>query len=600
MATVYLARDRRHGREVAVKVLRPELAASLGAERFLNEIAIAARLAHPHIVPLFDSGEAGGFLYYVMPFVTGRSLRTLLEREPQLDPAAALAIVSQVARALDHAHRMGVLHRDVKPENILLSGTDAFVTDFGIAKAVTSAGGPNLTRTGFAMGTPGYMSPEQAAGVRDLDARTDVYGLACVTYEMLIGETPGLWPTEEATRLGRLLDASPEHRHRLDTLPGRIEQVLAKALAMRPADRFATPLEFADRLTAVFVARAEYSAAEVRRIVARAAELQAKRPTEEGVLTIGALEQVAAEVGIPPTSVREAMHELGLALDIDAPTAVAAESPGRGRYDDSEVRRIFERAIELEQGRARHELELSHTGLQEIAAEVGLLPDHIDEAVRELSELRESDEGPSEPSDVVAERPWEMTLAPSKTVVVERSAPGEISEPGHALLVQEIRRSLGTQGRLARTGTSLMWSGALTWSGALSSLDATRGVRIAISATGGRTYFRLEEHIDSVPGRGFGAIAGGLTGFGLGMSEPSVWLAAFFGIMLGTIGAIVVPRAILAGEASQSEHQLRALAARLVTVTNRALKAPSSSQSDRVRSTPHGMGDENVSPSPVR
>ncbi|UCG87137.1 MAG: serine/threonine protein kinase, partial [Gemmatimonadota bacterium] len=179
MATVYLASDLKHGRPIAIKVMRPDLAASLGSDRFLKEIEIAARLTHAHIVPLHDSGEADGFLYYVMPYVEGSSLRTLLNREPRLGMSQAISIAEQVADALDYAHRMGVLHRDIKPENILLSHGHAFVADFGVAKAVSTAGGETITRTGFGLGTPGYMSPEQAAGVRDIDQRTDVYGLAC-------------------------------------------------------------------------------------------------------------------------------------------------------------------------------------------------------------------------------------------------------------------------------------------------------------------------------------------------------------------------------------------------------------------------------------
>ncbi|MDH5550935.1 MAG: serine/threonine protein kinase, partial [Gemmatimonadota bacterium] len=169
MATVYLAQDLKHERDVALKVLRPDLAASIGTQRFLKEIAIAARLSHPHIVALHDSGESQGFLYYVMPYVDGESLRALLRRSAPLPLGVVLGITRQVADALGYAHRMGVLHRDIKPENILLAQGHAFVVDFGIAKAVSTAGGPPTTRTGFALGTPGYMSPEQAAGVRHID-----------------------------------------------------------------------------------------------------------------------------------------------------------------------------------------------------------------------------------------------------------------------------------------------------------------------------------------------------------------------------------------------------------------------------------------------
>src|SRR5690606_21552840 len=182
MATVYLARDLKHDREVALKVLRPELAAVLGAERFLAEIKITARLDHPHILTLIDSGAADGFLYYVLPYVRGESLRQRLIREKQLGLDEALAVTRQVASALDYAHRQGVIHRDIKPENILLQEGEAILADFGIALAVKEAGGNRLTETGLSLGTPQYMSPEQATGDRLVDARSDVYSLAAVLY----------------------------------------------------------------------------------------------------------------------------------------------------------------------------------------------------------------------------------------------------------------------------------------------------------------------------------------------------------------------------------------------------------------------------------
>ncbi len=310
MATVHLARDAKHDREVAVKVLKPELAAAVGPNRFLREIKITARLNHPHILPLLDSGEADSFLYYVMPFVSGGSLRQLLRSEADVSVEAAVRITEQVASALDHAHRLGVVHRDMKPENILFSEGHAIVADFGIAKAVSSISRDQLTKSGFPLGTPGYMSPEQAAGSTAQDPRTDVFGLACVTYEMLVGETPGLWPTEEAVRMGRFLDASPDHRTRLEQLPGRLEQVLTKALALRPADRFATPGEFAGALAGSSEHTERLSDSVVRDVVERAAELDAQHVTEEGALSVGGVERVAAEVGIPPARVREAMAEL--------------------------------------------------------------------------------------------------------------------------------------------------------------------------------------------------------------------------------------------------------------------------------------------------
>ena len=190
MATVYLAHDLKHDREVAIKVVHQELAAALGGERFLAEIKTTARLQHPHILPLLESGEAGGLLYYVMPFVAGESLRDRLNREKQLPIEDAVRIAREVADALGYAHGHGIVHRDIKPENILLQGNHAAVADFGIALAVQSAGGTRLTQTGLSLGTPNYMSPEQAMGDKTIDARSDIYALGAVTYEMLTGEPP--------------------------------------------------------------------------------------------------------------------------------------------------------------------------------------------------------------------------------------------------------------------------------------------------------------------------------------------------------------------------------------------------------------------------
>jgi serine/threonine protein kinase len=310
MATVYLAADMKHRRHVAVKVLRPDLAASIGTDRFLKEIEIAAGLAHPHIVPLHDSGEARDFLYYVMPYIEGESLRARLNRERRLSVSTAIRIAGDVADALNYAHGVGVLHRDIKPENILFAHGHAVVADFGVAKAITTAADPSFTRTGLALGTPGYMSPEQAAGVRDVDVRTDVYGLGCVLYEMLVGETPGLWLTDEAVRLERFLDASNEHRAILDTLSGSLEQVLVKALAMHPDKRYATATAFATALKAAPSRTATYREGEVTDIIKRASELELERPAPPDALSVGGVEQVAAQVGIPPARVREAVHDL--------------------------------------------------------------------------------------------------------------------------------------------------------------------------------------------------------------------------------------------------------------------------------------------------
>jgi eukaryotic-like serine/threonine-protein kinase len=198
MATVYLAHDLRHDRRVAIKVLRPELAAVIGAERFLREIKTIANLQHPHILGLIDSGEVHGTAYYVMPFVEGESLRDRLTREKQLPIAEAVRLATEVASALDYAHRHGVIHRDIKPENVMLHDGSALVADFGIALAVSSAGGSRMTETGMSLGTPHYMSPEQAMGEREITARSDVYALGAMTYEMLVGEPPFTGPTAQA------------------------------------------------------------------------------------------------------------------------------------------------------------------------------------------------------------------------------------------------------------------------------------------------------------------------------------------------------------------------------------------------------------------
>ena len=327
MATVYLAYDRKHRRGVALKVLLPGLAAFLGVERFLKEIQVAARLTHPHILALHDSGEAGGFLYYVMPYIDGGSLRQQLAGGARLHVERALAIAAPVADALSYAHRMGVLHRDIKPENILFSQGHPIVADFGIAKAISTAGGANLTRTGFPVGTPGYMSPEQAAGLTDLDERTDVYSLTVVIYEMLVGEVPGRWPTQDAVRTGRFLEAAATHRTRLTEAGSRIEGALVRGLAIRHDQRTATPGALMDDLAGratAGAARRRFSGDEVQQIVKRATELEATTPTASGAMTIGGVEALAAEVGIAPSVVRAAADSLGpsLGAPISAPESI--------------------------------------------------------------------------------------------------------------------------------------------------------------------------------------------------------------------------------------------------------------------------------------
>jgi serine/threonine-protein kinase len=247
MATVYLAQDIRHNRRVAVKVLRPELAAVIGAERFLSEITTTANLQHPHILPLFDSGEADGFLFYVMPYVEGETVRDRISREKQLPVADAVRITIEVASALDYAHRQGVIHRDIKPENVLLHDGSALVADFGIALAVSTAGA-RMTETGMSLGTPHYMSPEQAMGEREITATSDVYALGCVLYEMLVGEPPFTGPTAQAI-IARVVTEEPRSLTiQRKTIPEHIEAAVEQALQKLPADRFTSAAEFAAAL----------------------------------------------------------------------------------------------------------------------------------------------------------------------------------------------------------------------------------------------------------------------------------------------------------------------------------------------------------------
>jgi serine/threonine-protein kinase len=248
MATVYLAHDLKHDRDVAIKVLHPDLGAALGGERFLSEIRTTARLQHPHILPLLDSGEADGLLYYVMPVVTGETLRARLEREHQLPITDAVRIAREVASALDYAHRQGVVHRDIKPENILLHDGSALVADFGIALAVQTAGGQRMTQTGLSLGTPSYMSPEQAMGEKTIDARSDVYALGAVAYEMLTGDAPFTGSTVQAI-VAKVLNADAERPSMMrKTIPLHVEAAVMTALAKLPADRFATAAAFSEAL----------------------------------------------------------------------------------------------------------------------------------------------------------------------------------------------------------------------------------------------------------------------------------------------------------------------------------------------------------------
>jgi serine/threonine-protein kinase len=248
MATVYLARDQKHGRPVAVKVLRPELASSIGPERFLREIQMAARLTHPHILPLHDSGEVEGLLYYVMPYIEGESLRDHLQREHRVDLDQALELGREVADALDYAHQHGVVHRDIKPENILIANGHAVVADFGIARAVSS-GAELLTEAGSAVGTPMYMSPEQVEGDPDLDGRSDIYSLGCVLFEALTGVPPFQGRSAQAILVRRLTESPPALRTLNPEIPAAVEAAVARALSREPADRFATAAGLSSALT---------------------------------------------------------------------------------------------------------------------------------------------------------------------------------------------------------------------------------------------------------------------------------------------------------------------------------------------------------------
>ncbi len=326
MATVHLALDVRHNRNVAIKVLKQELTASVVAERFLKEIEIAARLTHPHIIPLHDSGEAAGFLYYVMPYIDGESLRTRLIRERRFDRTNALSIVEDVGNALSYAHRQGVLHRDIKPENIMFSEGHPIVADFGIARAVRTAGGENITRTGLALGTPGYMSPEQAMGTRDVDARTDVYSLGCVLFEMLLGEPPGIWQTDESLEIGRFTDLPEQLQAPMRELGAPIERALVRSLTWRARDRFESVDAFLHALGAEENTVHRYSDTEVEKIVRKAADEQVAHPTEEG-MTLRTVQQIANDVGIPPERVERA------ARNLESPTStLPATESGAGAF----------------------------------------------------------------------------------------------------------------------------------------------------------------------------------------------------------------------------------------------------------------------------
>jgi tRNA A-37 threonylcarbamoyl transferase component Bud32 len=311
MATVYRAEDRKHGRSVAIKVLKPDLAAVLGADRFVREIRIAAQLHHPHILGLYDSGGEGDVLYYVMPFVRGESLRARLVREGPLPVDEVLELAAQVADALGYAHRQGVVHRDVKPENVMLTEGHALVTDFGIAKALSTATDEPLTRTGIAMGTPGYMSPEQAAGLSQVDGRSDVFSLACVVYEMLVGAVPSRWVSEAEVRSGRFARAIDGQVHAVQALPAAVQRALVRGLAIDVDSRFPVPEDLVSAMRGSAAPLRRFSDTEAQAIIQDAAAREAAAPTSPG-MSIDTVKQIAREVDIPTAHVEAAVAGIDL------------------------------------------------------------------------------------------------------------------------------------------------------------------------------------------------------------------------------------------------------------------------------------------------
>jgi serine/threonine-protein kinase len=312
MATVYLGEDLRHQRRVAVKVLRPDLSAIVGAERFLNEIRVTANLQHPHILPLYDSGDADGLLFYVMPFVEGETLRQRIDREKQLPIDDAVRIAREVASALDYAHRQGVIHRDVKPENVLLQDGTALVTDFGIALAVSKAGGTRLTETGLSLGTPFYMSPEQATGDRTLDARTDEYSLGAMLYEMLTGDPPHTGSTSQAVIAAVMTEEPRDVASRRPRVAPHVAEAVHRALEKMPADRFPSVAEFARALEGPAATTGRFAAAPARR---------ARRRFLPAALVVAgvALGFVGARALFPSHGIREKRTRLTFTGDANAP-----------------------------------------------------------------------------------------------------------------------------------------------------------------------------------------------------------------------------------------------------------------------------------------
>ena len=279
MATVYRARDAKHDREVAVKVLKPELAAALGPDRFPREIKIVAKLQHPHILPLHDSGETEGILYYVMPFVEGESLRAKLDRDGELPVRDAVRILREVVDALSYAHGKGIMHRDIKPDNVMLSGKHAMVMDFGVAKALSDAGGEKLTTVGVAVGTPKYMSPEQATGDAHLDQRSDIYAIGILGYELLTGDTPFSGKTSQATLAAHVMEQPKGIREHRPAVPQGLSDAIMKCLEKNPADRWQTADELMPYLESVGTPSAGMTPTDTRpvNVTPKAATQQSRR-----------------------------------------------------------------------------------------------------------------------------------------------------------------------------------------------------------------------------------------------------------------------------------------------------------------------------------
>jgi eukaryotic-like serine/threonine-protein kinase len=440
MATVYLAEDLRHRRRVAVKVLRPELAVALGSERFLREIETTAGLRHPHILPLYDSGEAGGFLFYVMPLVEGESLRDRLLRQKQLPLDEALRIAREVADALGHAHARGVVHRDIKPENILLEGGHAVVADFGIARAVSGAAG-RLTQTGMSVGTPLYMSPEQAAGDPDLDGRSDLYSLGCVLYEMLGGQPPFTGPTAESiARQHMVTEAAPVTNLR-PAVPAEVAGALARILAKNPADRFSPAAQFVQALSTPSAAGPAAAATGAGGVVARAL----RRPAALGLVLLA----LAAAGWLGAAALRGRAAPAGIERIAVLPMDNQTGDPGQAFFADGMTRELIgvltDAGVRVLGHRAVAAYRNSSLPASQIARELGV------DALVTAAVLRSADvvQVAVELTDpATGENLWARTFArpAAEVVTLQHEVAAEIARGIQARLTPEQTRVLGQAG----------------------------------------------------------------------------------------------------------------------------------------------------------